>query len=232
MEQKSTRKSHSGKTKILLADDHPVVIEGLVRALEKEPDFEVVGTAPDGLQAVKMVKTLRPDMVIMDISMPNMKGIDATREIKTWGEQIHVIIYTMYSDREYITSLFRMGISAYILKHEPIKGLVRALKVVRDGGTYFTNKVQKVLQEQLDAITMGSLAEVGEMQNGTAKLTVREKEVFALLADGLTPREIAESLCISPKTVESHKYNIMYKLEMSSVAQLTKLAVKKGLIEC
>lgn len=232
MEQKSTEKSRRGKTKILLADDHPAVIEGIIRALEKEHDFEVVGTAPDGLQAVKMVKTLRPDMVIMDISMPNMKGIDATHEIKTWREQIHVIIYTMYSDREYIISLFRMGISAYILKREPIKELVRALKVVRDGGTYFTNGVRKVLQEQLDAITMGDLAEVREAQDGLKKLTVREKEVFALLADGLIPKKIAERLCISPKTVESHKYNIMYKLEVSSIAQLTKIAIKKGLIEC
>lgn len=223
--------SGSDKTKILVVDDHPAVIEGIMRALEKEPDLEVVGTAPDGLQAVRQVKTLKPDMVIMDISMPNMKGIDAAHEIKTWKQQIHVLIYTMYSDREYITSLFRMGINAYILKREPIKELVRAVKVVRDGGTYFTSGVRKVLQEQLDVLTMGDLAEVRTMQNGIAKLTVREKEVFALLADGLIPKEIAERLCISPKTVESHKYNIMDKLEVSSVAQLTKIALKKGLIE-
>ena len=231
MGKKSTEKPQGGKIKIFIADDHPVVVEGISRALEKEPDFEIVGTAPDGLQAVKMVKTQNPDLVIMDISMPNMKGIEATQEIKTWRKQIHVMIYTMYSDQEYITSLFRMGISAYILKREPIKEVVRAVKVVRDGGTYFTNDVRTVLQEQLDALTMGDLAEVREMQNGIAKLTVREKEVFALLADGLTPREIAERLCISPKTVERHKYNIMYKLEVSSIAQLTKLAIKKGLIE-
>ncbi len=231
MEQKSTEKPQGGKIKIFIADDHPVVVEGIIRALEKEPNFEIVGTAPDGLQAVKMVKTQNPDLVIMDISMPNMKGIEATQEIKTWRKQIHVMIYTMYSDREYITSLFRMGISAYILKREPIKELVRAVKVVRDGGTYFTNGVRTVLQEQLDALTMGDLAEVREMQNGIAKLTIREKEVFALLADGLISREIAERLCISPKTVESHKYNIMDKLEASSIAQLTKLAIKKGLIE-
>ena len=231
MKKMSADKPQDGKIKILIADDHPVVMEGIIRALEKEPDFEVVGTAPDGLQAVKMVKTRTPDLVVMDISMPNMKGIDATQEIKKWRKQIHVVIYTMYSDPEYITSLFRMGISAYVLKREPIKELVRAVKVVRDGGTYFTNGVRKVLQDQLDVLTMGDLAEVREMQNGIAKLTVREKEVFALLADGLIPKEIAERLCINPKTVESHKYNIMYKLEVSSIAQLTKLAIKKGLIE-
>lgn len=231
MEHKNIITSDSDKTKILIVDDHPAVIEGIIRALEKEPDFEIVGTAPDGLQAVKQVKTLKPDMVIMDISMPNMKGIDAAHEIKTWKQQIHVLIYTMYSDREYITSLFRMGISAYILKREPIKELVRAVKVVRDGGTYFTSGVREVLQEQLDALTMGGLAEVREAQNGLKKLTVREKEVFVLLADGLIPKEIAKRLCISPKTVESHKYNVMYKLDVSSIAQLTKIAIKKGLIE-
>ena len=231
MEQKNTMTSDGGKTKILIVDDHPVVVEGIIRALEKETDFEIVGTASDGVQAVKMVKTLKPDMVIMDISMPNMKGIDATHEIKTWKEQIHVLIYTMYSDREYITSLFRLGISAYILKREPIKKLVRAVKLVRDGGTYFTSSVRKVLQEQLDILTMGELAEVRETQNGLKKLSVREREVFILLADGLTPKEIAKRLCINPKTVESHKYNIMYKLKVSSIAQLTKIAVKKELIE-
>ncbi len=230
MERRNIMASDSGKTKILLADDHPVVLEGIIRALEKEPDFEIVGTASDGVQAVKMVKTLKPDLVIMDISMPNMKGIDATQEIKTWKEQIHVMIYTMYSDREYITTLFGMGISAYILKREPVKEVVRAAKVVRDGGVFFSSGVRKVLQEQLDALTMGDLAEVRE-KNAIAKLTVREKEVFALLADGLMPKEIAKRLCISPKTIESHKYNIMEKLEVSSIAQLTKIAVKKGLIE-
>ncbi|MCA1793132.1 MAG: response regulator transcription factor [Desulfobacteraceae bacterium] len=231
MEQKSTEKPHGGKTKILLADDHPVVLEGVIRAFEKEPDFKIVGTAPDGIQAVKMVKTLKPDLVIMDISMPNMKGIDATQEIKTWNEHIQVMIYTMYSDQEYITTLFKLGISAYILKREPIKEVIRAAKVVREGGTYFSSGVRRILSEKLDALTMGDLAEVRGMQNGITKLTVREKEVFTLLADGLIPKEIAERLCISPKTIETHKYNIMHKLEVSSIAQLTKIAVKKGLIE-
>ncbi|MDZ7700362.1 MAG: response regulator transcription factor [Deltaproteobacteria bacterium] len=231
MEQKSTEKPNGGKIKILIADDHPVVVEGIIRGFEKEPDFEIVGTASDGVQAVKLVKTLKPDLVIMDISMPNMKGIDATHEIKTWNERIHVLIYTMYSEEEYITTLFRLGISAYILKREPVKEVVRAVKVVRDGGTYFSSGVRKVLQEQLDVLTMGDLAEVREAQNGIAKLSVREKELFVLLADGLRPMEIAKRLHISPKTVESHKYNIMEKLEVSTVAQLTKIAVKKNLIE-
>jgi len=231
MEQKSTEKPNSDKTKIFIADDHPVVVEGIIRALEKEPGFEIMGTAADGIQAVEQVKALKPDIVIMDISMPNMKGIDATNEIKRWREETLVLIYTMYSDREYITALFRMGISGYVLKREPIQDLIRAVKVVRNGGTYFTKTVRKVLQEHMDPLTMGDLAKVREVQNGIAKLTVREREIFALLADGMTPKEIANRLCISPKTVETHKYNIMEKLEVSTVAQLTKIAVKKKIIE-
>jgi DNA-binding NarL/FixJ family response regulator len=230
MEQKKMT-SDSDKTKVFIADDHPVVVEGIIRALEKEPDFEIVGNAVDGIQAVQRIKTLQPDIVIMDISMPNMKGIDATDEIKRWRERTHVLIYTMYSDREYITALFRLGISGYVLKREPIQDLVRAVKVVRDGGTYFTDTVQKVLQEHMDELTLADLTAVRELKNGVAKLTVREKEIFALLADGLTPKEIANRLCISPKTVETHKYNIMEKLGVSTVAQLTKIAVKKNLID-
>jgi RNA polymerase sigma factor (sigma-70 family) len=231
MNQKNTMISDTKKTKILVVDDHPVVVEGIMRAFENEPDFEIVGTASDGLQAVQQVKALKPDIVIMDISMPNMRGIDATHEIKAWRKRIHVVVYTIYSDRQYITSLFRMGISGYILKREPIQDLVRAVKLIRDGGTYLSESVREVLKEKLDELTMGDLAEVREMRNGLYKLSVREKEVFILLADGLTPKEIAKRLCISPKTVESHKYNIMEKLEVSSVAQLTKIAVKKDLIE-
>lgn len=231
MEAEDTTTTHGEKAKLLIVDDHPAIVEGIIRAFQNEPDFEVVGTASDGIQAIRQLKKLKPDMVIMDISMPNMKGIDATHEIKKWNEHTQVLIYTMYSDRDYITSLFRLGISGYVLKREPIRDLVRAAKVIRDGGTFFSNTVRKALQEQMDELTMGDLAEVREKQNGLKKLTVREKELFALLADGLPPKEIAIRLCISRKTVETHKYNIMEKLGVSTVAQLTKIAIKKNLIE-
>jgi DNA-binding NarL/FixJ family response regulator len=231
MEQKGIEPMQDRKTKIFIADDHPVVVEGIKKALEREPDFEVVGAASDGIQAVQRIKTLKPDIVVLDISMPRMRGIDATDEIKRWKGQIQVLIYSMYSDREYVTALFRLGVSGYVLKSEPIQDLVRAIKVIRDGGTYFADAVRKILQEHMDELTLSDLTEVRELQDGIAKLTVREKEIFALLADGKTPKEIANLLCISPKTVETHKYNIMEKLEVSSVAQLTKIAVKKNLIE-
>jgi DNA-binding NarL/FixJ family response regulator len=112
-----------------------------------------------------------------------------------------------------------------------MKDLVQAIKVIRNGGTYFTSSARKVLQEYMDALVMGDLAEVREVQDGLKRLTIREREVFALLADGLTSKDIAERLLISPKTAETHKYNIMEKLKVSSVAQLTKIALEKGLIE-
>ena len=231
MTRKNKDGESSARTTIFVVDDHPVVVEGIIRAFEKEPDFEIVGTASDGLQAVQRVKTLTPDIVIMDISLPTMKGIDATREIKTWKEQIHVLIYSMYSDREYVTSLFGMGISGYVLKSEPIKDIVQAAKVVKNGGSYFSSSIRDALRGHMAALESGHGDPAGKLQSVTMKLTAREREVFLLLADGLTPKEIAKRLFISPKTVETHKYKIMEKLEATSVAQLTKIAVKKKLID-
>ncbi len=216
--------------RILIADDHPAVVEGVIRAFEKEPDFKVVGAAADGAEALEKVETLAPDIVILDISMPNMKGIDATHEIKTRHEDVRVLIYTMYSDTEYVTTLFRLGVSGYVLKRDPISDLVQAVEVIANGGAYFSKVVQEKIRSQFDNLTLKGHPEVREQKNGIAKLTVREKEVFLLLADGLTPKTIAKRLAISPKTVETHKYNIMEKLDVATPAGLTKIAYKKNLL--
>jgi RNA polymerase sigma factor (sigma-70 family) len=231
MKKETTDTANGSKTKVLIVDDHAVVVEGIHRALQDEPDFEIVGTASDGLQAVQQVLSLEPDIVIMDVSMPNLNGIEATHEIKTFKEPIHVLIYSMYSDKEYILSLFRLGISGYVLKGEPIEDLIRAIKSVSSGATYYSQSVQEIIRDHMEDLELGGGAIAREIQDGLIKLSVREKEVFVLLADGLTPREIAKRLGISPKTAETHKYNIMEKLEVSSVAQLTKIAIKKDLIE-
>jgi len=221
----------SDPTKILIADDHTIVVEGIKSALDDYPEFEVVGSASDGLKAVQQAKSLMPDVIIMDISMPNMDGIEAAHEIKKLNEQIRIIIFTMHSDKEFIVSLFRAGVSGYVLKEEPITDLVMALKSVQSGGTFFSDSVRNIIRGHMESLELGDAKKVGEIKDGLIRLSMREKEVFPLLADGLSIKEISKRLYISPKTVETHKYNIMEKLHAKSIADLTKIAIQKNLIK-
>jgi DNA-binding NarL/FixJ family response regulator len=231
MAEKKKETSSGVKTRVLIVDDHWVVVNGIKAALEEHEEFEVAGTASDGLQAVKSVKSLKPDIVIMDISMPNLNGIGATYDIKKFNKNIRIVIFSMFSDKEYVLSLFRAGISGYILKEESVADLILALKSVRGGGTYYSKSIQKTIQEHMEDLELGHRKTAREIEDGLIRLSVREKEVFPLLADGLSAKEIAERLGISPKTAESHKYNIMEKLNATSVADLTKIALKKNLIK-
>ena len=213
--------------RVLIADDHGVVIEGIKSALGDLDGYEVAGTATDGVQALAQVKALRPDIVIMDISMPDMNGVEATKEIKEHFPETRIVIYTMFSDKEYVLELFKAGMDGYILKQDPLSDLLFALDAVRAGGTYFSTKAPKVLSEHLRGEAM---VEEAEGENELKALSQRERQIFELLADGKTIKEIARTLYISPKTVESHKYNIMAKLELDSLTELTKLAIRKNLI--
>ena len=214
------------KAKILIVDDHRVVTEGIKSSLQEHPEFEVVGEAVDGLEAVEFVKSSRPDIVIMDISMPNLNGVEATRQIKEFDPEIGIVIYTMYSDKEFVIDLFKAGISAYVLKDDPLADLILALKAVEGGGTYFSTMTPTILLRHME-----------ELENKTTEedffdiLSQREKEVFLLLAEGKAIKKIAGELFISPKTVESHKYNIMEKLQATSIVDLTKIAIRKNLIK-
>ena len=214
------------KTKILIADDHKIVIEGIKSVLQEHPEFEVVGEAVDGLQAVESTRSLGPEIVIMDISMTNLNGIQATRQIKRLNPKIKVVIYTMHSDEEFVIDLFKAGISAYVLKDDPLPDLILALKAVRGGGTYFSTMAPTVLTRHMaemeDKTTSNSSFDI---------LSQREREVFKLLAEGKSIKKIANQLFVSPKTVESHKYNIMGKLQAASVVELTKIAIRKNLIK-
>ena len=174
---------------------------------------------------------MKPDIVIMDIAMPNLDGIHATYESKKLNAEIGVVIFTMYADTAHAVTLFRAGVSAYVLKGEPLSELLVALKAVKAGGTYFSSVVNEAVRQHMEQLELGGAESAREVQNGLVKLSIREKEVFPLLADGKTIKEIAERLCISPKTVETHKYNIMEKLGADSIADLTKIALKKKLIE-
>ncbi len=140
------------KTKILLVDDHRVVIEGIKSALQEYPEFKVVGEAVDGLEAVEFVKSSRPDIVIMDISMPNLNGVEATRQIKEFDSEIGIVIYTMYSDKEFVIDLFKAGISAYVLKDDPLADLILALKAVEGGGTYFSTMTPTILLRHMEEL--------------------------------------------------------------------------------
>jgi DNA-binding NarL/FixJ family response regulator len=221
----------SGKTRVLLVDDHMVVLEGLKRLISEQADLEVVGIASDGLQAISKTKALKPDVVIMDIAMPNLDGVQATCEIKKWENRIGIIIFTMYTDATHAVSLFKEGVSAYVLKSDPVSDLLLALRAVIGGGTYFSTAINDSIRQHMASLEHKGGTAAGDVQNKLSLLSVREKEVFPLLADGKSIREIAEILFISPKTVETHKYNIMEKLGVDSVAELTKIAVKKKIIE-
>jgi len=211
--------------KILILDDHRVVIEGVKTALNERPEFEVVGDAVDAVSAVEMVRSLKPDIVITDVSMPGMNGMDFTVEVKRIVPGLHVVIFSMYSDREYILDFLRVGASSYVLKEEPLGELMFAVAAAARGGLYLGAKVRSVLEDHLSGTE-----EACGPKEGLSLLSSREREIFVLLAEGLPVKRISEKLNISPKTVESHKYNIMEKLEVGSVVELTRFAIRKNLI--
>ncbi|EFK10440.1 putative Oxygen regulatory protein NreC [delta proteobacterium NaphS2] len=215
-----------GRTRILLADDHRVVIEGLRSALEREPEFQVVGEALDGHEAVEKARVLKPDIIIMDISMPRLDGIAATKKIKEISPESRIVIYTMHSDKDYVVTLFKEGVSAFVLKEDPLNELILALKAVKGCGTYFSTKAPTILVRHMETLTQSCReTEISEI------LSQREMEVFLLLAKGESTKAIARALFISPKTVETHRYHIMQKLEADSVVALTRLAIRNGLIQ-
>jgi DNA-binding NarL/FixJ family response regulator len=212
------------KARVLIVDDHQVVVEGIRAAIDEFPEFEVVGTANDGLKGTEMAKALNPDIVIMDISMPDMNGLQAVKEIKRFNKKIRFVVFTIHSDREYVVPLMKAGISAYVLKDNPLSDLILAIKAVRQNNTYWSFPVKRSLSEHQEELEK-------EGMNSLEKLSRREMEVFTLLADGRTIKEIAEKLFISPKTVESHKYNIMEKMNVQTITEMTKIALRKGLIK-
>ncbi len=172
------------------------------------------------------MKTLKPDIVIMDVSMPNLNGIGATRQINQFSPESRIVIYTMYSDKELVIDLFKAGISAYVLKDDPLSDLIFALRAVKGVGTYFSTMAPTILVRHMEGFEEKTTEE-----DSFDTLSQREREVFLLLAEGKGIKKIADELFISPKTVESHKYNIMEKLQATSIVDLTKIAIRKNLIK-
>lgn len=214
------------KCRILIVDDHHVVIDGIKSTLAVYPELEVVGEATNGREAVKQVKLYDPDIVIMDISMPDLNGIDAALQIRTFNHRVRIIIFTMYTDREYIKALLKADISAYILKEDPMSDLVKAIQAVNRGET-FMNAMLLGIQPANNIMS----EEREEAKDHFDDLSLREREVLQLIAEGNTIKDIAGKLDLSPKTIESHKYHIMQKLEINTIADMTKIAIKKGIIK-
>jgi DNA-binding NarL/FixJ family response regulator len=211
------------RIRIVLADDHAIVRHGLSRALQQEDDMEVVGQAEDGRTTVELARKLTPDVVVMDISMPDLNGIEATREIRRQTPHVKVIALSMHSAKRYVTEMFKAGAVGYLLKDCDFDELARAIRTVADGKTYVSPSISGVVVEDMVH------GEEKPESNAFSILTQREREVLQLLAEGKTTKQIALRLHISPKTVEAHRLRVMNKLDIDNVAQLTKYAIQEGL---
>lgn len=211
------------KIKILLADDHKITRQGLRSLLEKEPDMEVVAEAEEGRTAVRLANELKPDVVIMDVSMPDLNGMEATRQIVNRLSAVRVIALSMHSDTLFVTEMLKSGVRGYLLKDCAFEELAGAIRSVVEGKTYLSPSISGL-------VVNGYLNRLSTPQTaGSEVLTDREREILQMIAEGKTTKQIALKLHISVKTVETHRRQIMNKLNIFSVAELTKYAIRKGL---
>jgi DNA-binding NarL/FixJ family response regulator len=213
----------SGKIKIVLADDHQIVRQGLRTLLAAEPDMEVVAEADNGRTVLKLIQDLSPHVVIMDISMPDLNGIEATRQIVSENRRPKVIALSMHSDSLFVLNMLKAGASGYLLKDCALEELVKAIRAVVDQKTYLSPGISDIVLR--DFVSGWSIPG----SSAYAILSPREREVLQLMAEGKSTNLIADSLYISVKTVEAHRKQIMNKLGLHTVAELTKYAVRQGL---
>ncbi|MGB8990877.1 MAG: response regulator transcription factor [Desulfobaccales bacterium] len=209
--------------KIVLADDHQIVRHGLRSLLSAEPDMEVVGEADNGRAVIRLVQEHTPQVVIMDISMPDLNGIEATRLILSETSGIKVIALSMHSDSLFVLNMFKAGASGYLLKDCALEELVKAVRTVMARKIYLSPGISDIVIK--DFVVGYSSAD----SSAYSILTNREREVLQLMAEGKTTNQIADSLCVSVKTVEAHRKQMMNKLDIHSVAELTKYAIRQGL---
>ena len=234
--------------KVLLADDHRIVREGLKSLLESQPDLQVVAEASDGRQAVAMARDLSPDVVVMDVAMPQLNGIEATRQLANDGGGMKIVALSMHSDLRFVSESLKAGASGYVLKDGAFDELITAIRAVTSDRVYLSPRVAGVVVEDYvrrlparggngagHGNGAGSASHPGQEEHGNARrsafdaLTPREREVLQLMAEGFATKEVAHRLHVSVKTVETHRRQIMEKLDMHSVAELTKYAIREGL---
>jgi len=211
--------------RVLLADDHRIVCDALKESLEKEPGVQVVGMAGDGRSAVRMARDLDPDVVVLDVTMPELSGIEAARQIRENNPRAHIIALSMHSDRRYVTGMLAAGASGYLVKDCALEELALALRTVMQGQIYLSPRIAGAVVESLRR----AVSPEGDPTQHTPVLTSREREVLQLLAEGHRVRDIAAKLHVSVKTVETHRRQIMAKLDIDSVAGLTKFAIREGI---
>jgi DNA-binding NarL/FixJ family response regulator len=208
---------------IVLAEDHKIVRDGLRALINQEPDMQVAAEAEDGRAAVRLVRKLLPDVVVLDIVMPVLNGIEAARQIKAACPDVRIIALSMYSDTRFVTEMLKAGASAYLVKDCAFAELVDAVHAVVEARSYLSSQITGLVLDDYVRCQPQDGASAAEV------LSPREREVLQLIAEGKGTREIADILCISVKTVETHRSNIMQKLKVRSVAELTKYAIREGL---
>jgi two-component system response regulator NreC len=214
----------SKKIRVLICDDHALFREGVKTILTANPEFEVVGEAEDGREAVERATKLNPDVALMDISMPVLKGFDATRRIKKERPDVKVLILTVYDDEDLVARCLDAGASGYILKDSPPNQLTYAIQAVSNGQQYMSPRV-------LTGVVRQFIANPTEPKSSYDLLSDREREILVLLAEGVALKDIARRLNLSVKTVEAHKYNLMRKLDLHDRSELIRYAIRKRLVE-
>jgi DNA-binding NarL/FixJ family response regulator len=214
------------RTRVVIADDHNLFRQGMRNLLSHEPDIEVVGEASNGNEAVQMAESVRPDLILMDVSMPGLSSFEATRQLKRVHPEIKILFLTMYDDEDYLLESMQAGASGYILKDSPTEQLLSGIRDVQNGGSYLSPKMLSQLVDDFRSRMRSNVP-----QPRLATLTPREKEVLKLLAEGNSVKEIAGSLNLSVKTIEAHKFNLMRKLDIHNKAQLVQYAIQKKIIQ-
>lgn len=216
-----------GRIRVLIADDHSIVRAGVRMLLESQPDILVVGEAADGREALDLVRRLQPDVVLMDITMPRMTGLEATHEVVRTSPQTRVLVLTMHGTDEYFFRVLDAGASGYLLKEGAPADLVSAVRAVHGGGVY----LHPALARRLLGAYLGNAAAAGEEQGSLERLSERERDVLGLIAEGCTSQEIGDRLFLSVNTVQTHRRHIMEKLQLHDRSQLVRFAIRAGLLK-